>query len=129
MKKINKDALESLDQEELRELLLSLDALSRQGKNADKPLTEDELHEWIFRNTGLWIPRIAVCPDHDAPFDFVADLFFDRVQSAIVVANRGGGKTQDAALWQFLNMRFIPEVACISVGAQEIQAKRAYSYF
>jgi hypothetical protein len=34
-----------------------------------------------------------------------------------------------AAAWQFLNMRFIPEVECASVGAVDIQAKRAYSHF
>ncbi len=113
----------------MRSLLLTLDALSKQETEFSKPKDDDELHHWIKENLGVDIPRVSVCVDHDAPFDVISDLFFDRVQSAIVVANRGGGKTESAALWQFLNMRFIPEVACISVGAQDIQAKRAYSYF
>lgn len=106
-----------------------MDALSRQEKSLDKIETDDQLHAWIKAELGVDIPRVAVCPEHNAPFEVVADLFFNRVDAAIVVANRGGGKTMTAALWQFLNMRFIPEVECASVGAQEIQAKRAYQHF
>jgi len=107
-----------------------MDALSRQEANSDKkPQTDDELHAWIKDNLGMDIPRVAVCPHHNAPFDPIADLFFKRTNAAIVVANRGGGKTDTSAVWQFLNMRFEPEVECASVAAVEIQAKRAYQYF
>lgn len=106
-----------------------MDALSQAEKKDKKPENDDELWYWIKDNLGLEIPRIAVCPGHNAPFEPIADLFFERIPAAIVVANRGGGKTMSAALWQFLNMRFIPEVECLSMGAVEIQAKRAYSHF
>lgn len=108
---------------------MTLDTLSQQDKDSQEITNDAELHQWIVENLGVDIPRVACCPGHDAPFDLVADLFFNRVSSAILVANRGGGKTATASLWHFLNMRFVPQVECISVGAQDIQSKRAYAHF
>lgn len=121
--------LERLDANELKRILKEIDHISSKQKNEERPENDEQLHAWIKDNLGIDIPRIAVCPGHCSPFDPIADLFFNRTDAAIVVANRGGGKTMTAALWQFLNMRFTPEVECASVGAQEIQAKRAYSHF
>src|SRR5512134_2190558 len=102
LSKLSADELESWDENELRNLLLNLDALSQQeNKDEDKPKTDDELHAYIKNNLGIDIPRVAVCADHNAPFEPIADLFFKRIMAAIVVANRGGGKTDDAAVWQF----------------------------
>ncbi len=126
-----------MDKEQLEKLLEEYDDgnlidLANQVKSlvaqdsGDKPETDDELHQWIKDNLGVDIPRVNACPDHCAPFDPIADLFFDRVQAALLMANRGGGKSFSAALWNFLNCRFIEGVECLSVGAIEIQAKRVY---
>lgn len=123
------DEFNALDENELRQLLLQLDSLEAKNKEDVNITTDDELHQFILDELGINIPRVAVCPGHDAPFDPIADLFFKRINSAIVVANRGGGKTQDAAIMHFVLMRNFPGIECISVGAQEIQAKRAYQYF
>jgi hypothetical protein len=53
---------------------------------------------WIEPNFGVKIPRVKFCPDHDAPFDFICDYFFDKFQLPIVLANRSGGKTYDFAV-------------------------------
>lgn len=119
--------LKNLDAESLEELLAVADAIST--KSTDKPQNDDELHSWIKTSIGLDIPRVAVCSGHNAPFEPIADLFFRRTQSAIVMANRGGAKTSGAAVWHILNMKFTPGAECISVAAQEIQATRAYQYF
>jgi hypothetical protein len=121
--------IDSFSDEDLRDVLLSLDALKTKQKEDHKVTNDDELHAWIKSNLGINIPRKAVCDGHCAPFDPIADLFFERADSAIVVANRGGGKTQGASLWQFLNMWFVPQVECATVGAQDIQSKRAYLHF
>lgn len=123
------EELEGMDGEELRQILLQLDALANQERSDNTITNDDELHAWIVEHLKINVPRVAVCDDHDPPFAIVADLFFGRVDAAILVAGRGGGKTMTAALWQALNMRFFPEVECASVAAVEIQAKRAYQHF
>jgi hypothetical protein len=121
-------AFEDLSDKELRQLLLQLDAVGDRASDTDKITTDDQLHAWIEDKLGINIPRVAVCPGHDAPFDFIADLFFKRVDSALVMANRGGGKSYYSALWSFLNAYWEPGVECLHVGAIEIQAKRVYSH-
>src|SRR3712207_1455667 len=34
-------------------------------------MIKDEFHKYILENFGVNIPRTRVCPNHDAPFDFV----------------------------------------------------------
>src|SRR5215211_2052330 len=115
---------EELTDKELRQLLLQLDAVIDRASETDHIETDEQLHSWIEQKLGIIIPRVAVCPNHDAPFDFIADLFFKRVDSALVMANRGGGKSYYSALWSFLNAYWEPGVECLHVGAIEIQAKR-----
>ncbi len=95
----------------------------------DWPADDDALHAWIRENTGWDIPRVAVCPDHQAPFDFVADMFFYRVSDALVLGPRGGGKTQDSASLHLANGYFKPGHQTSHIGAIQMQAKRCYSYY
>jgi hypothetical protein len=53
---------------------------------------DDELHEFIDLAFDIKVPRKVVEPGHRAPFDFVADLFYERVKNALGFANRSGGK-------------------------------------
>jgi hypothetical protein len=91
------------------------------------PQDDDELHAWIKENLGFDIPRVHVCPDHAAPFDFLADVYFERVTSAIAIANRGGSKTMISAIIHLLNSLFKPGCESAQVGAVEQQAQRAYT--
>lgn len=90
------------------------------------PQTDDQLHQWIRQNLGMNIPRVAVCDDHQSPFNFVADIYFERVDSAIAVASRDGGKTMASALIHLLNSLFKPGCESITVGAIWAQSNRAY---
>lgn len=72
------------------------------------------------------IPREAVCDDHQAPFAFIADLYFERVTSAVAMANRGGSKTASSAVLHLINSLFKPSCESLTVGAIEAQSKRAY---
>lgn len=92
----------------------------------DGPQTDDELHAWIRVNIGVDIPRVSVCPDHQAPFQFLADLYFERVASALGLANRGGSKTFVVAILHFLNCTFKPGCEALSFGATEAQGNRCY---
>lgn len=88
----------------------------------------DGLHAFIKSVFGLHIARNKVCPDHDAPFDFVADVFFQKHRDVIAVANRGGGKTINFSILDMLNSFLHDNCETATVGAIEMQAKKCYSY-
>jgi hypothetical protein len=109
----------------LRELAKALEALRRQSRTRG-PQTDDELHAWILKWLKMNIPRVSVCDDHQAPFDFIADLYFERVTSAVAMANRGGSKTMSSAILHLLNSLYKNGCESLTVGAIEAQSKRAY---
>ena len=92
------------------------------------PQTDDDLHAWVKENIGIDIPRVSVCDNHDPPFKFFSDLYFHRTNSALLMANRGGSKTFLVALLHLVNSKFKPHCESVTVGAIEMQAKRAYAH-
>jgi len=93
---------------------------------------EDEcLHFYIRCFLGWTIPREARCKKagHCAPFKFISDLFFERVRSAIVMANRTGGKTLSLAILNHLNMAFKTGCEVASAGAVRAQAGKMHEHF
>lgn len=87
------------------------------------------LWSFISDNFGIEIPRERICDKHQAPFDFVADVFFEEVASVIAVANRNGGKTMNFALLDVINSYLHDKCETATVGAIEDQAKKCYRYF
>lgn len=100
-----------------------------QNKTDDGPQTDDELHQWIVDNLGINISRVAVCEGHNAPFEFLADIYFERVHSAIAMASRGSGKSALSALIHLLNSLYKPECEGITVAAIQAQANMVYDAF
>lgn len=122
-------SLNNLSDEELREIAYKLEALSDGPKQTDKrPETDDELHQWFIEAVGINIPRKPAVPGHQAPFEWVSDLFFGRVSSALVLGSRGSGKSFIAALLLFALCYWYQDIECMTVGAIEIQAKRVYTH-
>jgi len=119
--------LDHLSDEELQELLEAQEELEVRLAE-EGPQTDDELHAWIKQELGIDIPRTAVCEDHDAPFTFIADLYFERTDAALLMANRGGSKTFLVALLHWLNSRFKPGCESCTFGATEAQSLRAYAH-
>jgi hypothetical protein len=119
--------LENLSDEELAEMLAAQEELEKK-LNETGPQNDDELHEWIKYELGIDIPRTAVCENHQAPFSFLADLYFDRIDAALAVANRGGAKTFMVAVLHWLNARFKPGIESCTFGAIEAQSFRAYAH-
>jgi len=103
--------------------------INNKGEFTNPPQTPDELHLFIQVAFGVDIPRKAVIPGHSAPFDFVSDLFFQKVKNALAFANRAGGKTYDVAILNFLDMLFKPGCEIASAGAVLTQATQCYKYF
>jgi len=102
-----------------RELLL--DIVQTQNKEL--------LHAWILYYFKLDIPRVAICHDHCAPFDFISDYIFGLVDFAIVVANRSGGKTLDFGVLDTLMSYYSEGTEIATVGAIQFQAQKGYEYF
>lgn len=67
-------------------------ALDADGNYVSPPSTDDELDEFIRAAYGVRLPRKIVTEGHKTQFNFIADLFFDRVQNALGFAARTGGK-------------------------------------
>lgn len=109
---------------DLQILAKSLQSLAK-TKVEEGPKTDDELHEWIKTHLKMDIPRQCVCDGHSSPFQFIADIYFEREMSAIAMANRGGSKTMSSAIIHFLNSLFKPGCESATVGAIEAQSLRA----
>src|SRR3954463_4903025 len=119
--------LDTMSDEELRELLDHHQQLERQ-LDIYGPQNPHELHAWLKSEMGLDIPRTAVGEDHDAPFDFLSDLFFEIAEPALLMANRGGSKTFLVAVLHWLNSKFKPGCESCTFGATEAQSLRAYAH-
>jgi len=87
------------------------------------------LHAWILYYFKLDIPNVAICHDHCAPFDFVADYIFGLVDFAIVVASRSGGKTLNFGVLDTLMSYYSEGTEIATVGAIQFQAQKGYEYF
>lgn len=58
------------------------------------PTNKDELWNITRKYTGIEIPRVKVCENHDAPFDAFARAYFADVPIIVCIAARGlGGKS------------------------------------
>ena len=121
------ELLGKLSDEELQEILDAQEELERRLAEFG-PQDDDELHAWIESELHINIPRESVCADHDPPFKFIADLFFERVDAALAMANRGGGKTMLVAVLHWANSLFKPGCESCTFGATEAQSLRCYAY-
>lgn len=119
--------LESLDDDQLRQMFEAQAELERRLRE-NGPQDDDELHEWLKHELRIDIPRTSVCEGHNAPFQFLADLFFERCDAALLMANRGGSKTFLVAVLHWMNSRFKPGVESCTFGATEAQSLRAYAH-
>jgi len=72
---------------------------------------------------------VHVCEHHSTPFDFLADLYYERVENAIGFGSRGSGKTNIMAVLHAMNSGTKPGCETAQVGAVEAQAKKCYRYF
>jgi hypothetical protein len=93
-----------------------------------KPITPQELYTFLYVITGENIPHTPVCKDHQTPWDFCVEAFFNKSPSILAIGNRGGGKTRTVAKLITAELRFIDGVEIASVGAIETQAAKCFRY-
>lgn len=131
-KEKNKDTLDlsQMSDQEKRDLILSMRRLGGKKSSQKKktPETDDDLWEWIFSETGDEIPRVAVCDDHCAPFDFASDFYFERERALLVCGARESGKTKISAAVNYANAETKPGVTACVFADIEAQSNKSYSY-
>ncbi len=95
---------------------------------------KEVLHFYIRCFLGFYIPRYSHCKhkeenlSHTSPFEFISDMFFEKVVNAIAFANRTGGKTLSIAILNHLDMTFKKKCEVCTAGAVLKQATRSQEY-
>ncbi len=93
------------------------------------PESDEQLWEMFRDECGIEIPRVAVCEGHCAPFEFAADVYFERgLPDKLAIGNRGSGKTNIMGALHALNARTKPGHEGTTVGSVLSQSERCYSY-
>lgn len=72
-------------------------AAVREATALQTPQTDDELAAWLGEVAGYGFARKASCPDHNPPFSWLADVYFERQNRVAILGPRGGGKTLSSA--------------------------------
>ena len=100
-----------------------------------RPKTQKDLKNYVKVFLGLSIPDRRICPEHDSPMDYLCHSFFSdfahqrtRHADAVVWANRGGGKTELAAVSTLLDCVFKPDCQVRILGGSGEQSTRMYEY-
>jgi hypothetical protein len=100
-----------------------------------RPGTKQDLKNYIKVFLGIDVPDKQICPEHSTPLDYLWHSFncdFAEPKPAnadcVVWANRGGGKTELAAVATLLDCVFKPDCQVRILASSEDQAGRMYQY-
>lgn len=120
-----------MSDEEKRKLILDVRRKLGGKKGSQKrpvPTTDDELWDWILAETGYSIPRVAVCDDHCAPFDYVSDYYFERENAILVIGGRESAKTLNTAIANYVFAETKSGCEMCTFADIEAQSNKSYSY-
>lgn len=99
------------------------------------PQTKNDLKNYVKAFLGLSVPDKRICTGHNSPMDYLWHCFsadFSEVTrvnaDAVVWANRGGGKTELAAVATLLDCIFKPDCQVRILGGSGEQSARMYDY-
>jgi hypothetical protein len=100
-----------------------------------RPATKDDLKNYIKVFLGIDVPDKKICLEHNSPLSYLWHSFncdFANPKPAnadcVVWANRGGGKTDLAAVATLLDCVFKPDCQVRILAGSEEQAGRMYQY-
>jgi hypothetical protein len=100
-----------------------------------RPTTKADLKNYIKVFLGIDIPDKQICSEHNSPLDYLWHGFnsdFTNIKppnaDCVVWANRGGGKTDLAAVATLLDCVFKPNCQVRILAGSEDQAGRMYQY-
>jgi len=101
-----------------------------------RPATKRDLKNYVKVFVGVDVPETSICSGHSSPLDYLwhsfnadfADGTNSKNSDCSVWANRGGGKTQIAAIATLLDCVFKPGCQVRILGGSGEQAGRMYRY-
>jgi hypothetical protein len=100
-----------------------------------RPATRRDLKNYVKVFLGIDVPDKRICPEHQSPMDYLWRAFAESKhepsaanRDSIVWANRGGGKTELAAVATLLDCLFKPDCQVRILSGSGEQAGRMYEY-
>ncbi|MCD4830740.1 MAG: terminase large subunit [Anaerohalosphaeraceae bacterium] len=99
-----------------------------------RPLTKNDLKNYVKVFVGIDIPDKRICPEHSTPMDYLWHCYnsdFDRQRAngdCVVWAGRGAGKTIIGAVATLLDCIFKPNCQVRILAGSERQAAKLYDY-
>jgi hypothetical protein len=93
-----------------------------------RPASPDALWHFVLTVYGLAVPRRAVCPDHQAPFDYLVRAVLHPGRDLVVWACRGGAKTELGAVAAHLDSILRPGCQTRILGGSLDQSEKMYEY-
>jgi hypothetical protein len=100
----------------------------------ERPISREQLRQYIKNYIGLDIPAVKICDKHAAPLDYLWHSFNNDFSHArpvgdcVVWANRGGGKTAMAAAATLLDCILKPACKSLILGGSLEQSNRMYGH-
>lgn len=91
-----------------------------------EPREQLAMWQWIQLHTGLKVAREAVCPGHQAPWDFLRTMYFERPPVVLALGGRGTGKSFLTALGTHLMSRWRPKHRVRVLGGSLAQSRQIY---
>jgi hypothetical protein len=92
------------------------------------PKNSAELHRCVQSLWGISIPYTATAPGFNAPFEWFADVYFERAKTSVAMASRDSGKTYLATFLHYLKNTFNPNYSSRHAAANREQASVAAGY-
>ena len=93
-----------------------------------RPVSADALWHFVLTVYGLAVPRRAVCPEHQAPFDYLVQAVLHPGRDLVVWACRGGAKTELGAVAAHLDSILRPGCQTRILGGSLDQSEKMYEY-
>jgi hypothetical protein len=92
------------------------------------PQTKDELWHFVQAIFGVEIPRLKICPDHDAPFDaFCEGYFGNRSNWVLWYGSRGTGKSLLLATLA-LTKAYAMDLSVVLLGGSMAQSQNVHEH-
>ncbi len=90
--------------------------------------TENQLHNWLKVHARLEIPRLPVCANHSAPWEYIRRAYFEPAGDLVVWAPRGGGKTTLGAIATLLDLLHKPACQVRILGGSLEQSLKMWEH-
>jgi len=93
-----------------------------------RPASPEALWYFVLTAYDLAVPRRAICPEHQAPFDYLVRAVLAPGQDVVVWACRGGAKTELGAVAAHLDSILRPGCQTRILGGSLDQSEKMYEY-